>query len=260
MLNSVRGGTEALYLASVDGQVLVPIPHTQDAGYADWAPDGRRIVFEAFVGNLTQIFVGAVDGGAPAQITHTVGNSRYPTWSPDGSKIAYWSMDNPDTGVTVIVNADGTNPQRLEATRTPGNHGLAAWSPDGQRLALARGDLYVVGLDGGSPVAITSGMAVANPAWSPDGSRIAFYYSAVGGSGIGIVNPDGTGFRPLTQNSFWDDLPSWSPDGRQITFTSRRTSRLGTFIVQVDGGAVTTVVADDSTINTWPRWNPTAHP
>jgi Tol biopolymer transport system component len=64
------------------------------------------------------------------------------------------------------------------------------------------------------------------PAWSPDGRRMA----VATGSGIAVVNRDGTGYRRLTRSD--DDTPSWSPDGRRIAFERRG----AILTMRIDGG------------------------
>ena len=59
-----------------------------------------------------------------------------------------------------------------------------------------------------------------NPAWSPDGSRIAFSSNRDGDSEIYVMNADGSGVTPLTDNSDQDYSPAWSPDGSRIAFVA----------------------------------------
>ncbi|HEX9971026.1 MAG TPA: hypothetical protein VGD14_03050, partial [bacterium] len=52
--------------------------------------------------------------------------------------------------------------------------------------------------------------------------KIAFYSSRYGNREICLVNPDGTGFQRLTNNTAHDECPSFSPDGKKIAFISNR--------------------------------------
>jgi len=57
----------------------------------------------------------------------------------------------------------------------------------------------------------------AYPNWSPDGKRLV-YTQSLGGSGIYVINADGTGERRLSPTPGSDVTPSWSPDGTKIIY------------------------------------------
>jgi hypothetical protein len=94
--------------------------------------------------------------------------------------------------------------------------------------------LFRVPATGGALEQITTGSnGATQPAFSPDGSRIAF---ARLGTGIFVVNLDGTGLRRLT-TGVRDTFPVWSPDGRRIAFlrTYRKDWRL--YVMSATGAA-----------------------
>jgi Tol biopolymer transport system component len=106
-------------------------------------------------------------------------------------------------------------------------------SPDGRSVAFDMlGDIYVVGIEGGTPRRLTSGLAFdMQPTFSPDGRSIAFTSDRGGGDNIWVMNVDGTGPRAITKETFTLlNAPTWSPDGRFIAarkhFTTQRS--LGT--------------------------------
>ena len=108
-----------------------------------------------------------------------------PTYSPDGTQIAYFDGAGASREGLVhqlrVMNADGSDSRILvddleadTAWSPDGDIYNLAWSPDGERLAfgLRSKGIYVVGADGsGLTLAIPGG---AYPYWSPDGTRIAF--------------------------------------------------------------------------------------
>ena len=125
-------------------------------------------------------------------------------------------------------------------TFSPGSHGEVAYSPDGTRIAFNSGnDIHVMkatGMNpdgtGSRPLTTTSG-AETEPAWSPDGTRIAFVSNTFSLEGkttdpqlsdpeIWVMNADGSGRRPLTENAYPEADPAWSPDGTTIAFESSR--------------------------------------
>jgi Tol biopolymer transport system component len=88
-----------------------------------WSPDGKTI---AFVANHTyndEIFTLAVDGGAPAQLTHNEWEwDKHPSWSPDGSQIVFYSNRSGQRQIW-IMNADGSNQRNIS------NSSAEDWDP-----------------------------------------------------------------------------------------------------------------------------------
>ena len=131
------------------------------------------------------------------------------SWSPDGSKIAYWMWDNNTNGLTAkthVVNADGTADRELPSP--PGSiwNSHATWSNDGKRLFLARGytpgedDVrgFVVPADGSSvgvqiaPAGSVETACCAAWQWSPDDSELLGRPTALA-NGVPMVILDAAG-------------------------------------------------------------------
>jgi hypothetical protein len=143
-----------------------------------------------------------------------------PAYSPSGDQILV------DAGNQIaILRSDGSNFRLLP--RQTSNDGAPAWAPDGKRFVFtgvaagaAEPDLYVYNLarDRSRRLTTTGGAA---PAWSAR-DRIVYvsgYSSAVGRPPTGrlaLVNPDGSGRRPLTRKNGL--APNWSPHGTRIAF------------------------------------------
>jgi TolB protein len=141
---------------------------------------------------------------------------RAPSWSPDGTTLAFMSrMFAPDLDVS-IVRADGTGSiERLTSgtsdDRTP------TWSPDGLTLAFTmnigarEGDeLYL--LDVGTKIAqplTDNDVQDGNPVWSPDGSQIAFFRKSSTGYHIWITDANGSE-RDLMPERLGNNIdPNW---------------------------------------------------
>lgn len=191
----------------------------------------RRIVFASHV-NVEEgdLYSMNPDGTDLRQLTRGPARSSNPSWSPDGTMIAYYRSFHRyrdcrrcrlPAGI-YVMKADGTG-QRLLARGLPG----VTWSPDGKKIAFWRWtsgvhSLYVVNTDG-SDVRRVKGNA-RQGSWSPDGSRIAFSRIAtVDRHGIAhwrvyVMNADGSGERLLARHA---EGPVWSPDGRRIAYVNR---------------------------------------
>ena len=108
-------------------------------------------------------------------------------------------------------------------TSHPGIDTSASFSPDGKNLVFNsdRGgsqQLYVMTVDGKNVRRISFGNGrYATPVWSPRGDLIAFTKIGDGKFRIGVMKPDGSGERLLT-NSYQDEGPTWSPNGRVLMY------------------------------------------
>jgi TolB protein len=78
--------------------------------------------------------------------------------------------------------------------------------------------LYVMGADGASPRRISFGPGrYSTPVWSPRGDLIAFTRQTGGRFQIGVIRPDGSGERILSE-SYFEEGPTWAPNGRVLMF------------------------------------------
>lgn len=191
-----------LYILRADG---TETQLTSDAMYmhgATIAPDSSRVVFAAgdYRGRSVSLFVIDAAGGQPVLIAD---QGVAPTFSPDGTKIAYLTGWAGEARV-LVANADGSDPQTILAGGPALADGVGAlelaWSPVGDRIAIGnvaegRTAIYTVAPAGTDFVkVVTGGM---HPYWSPDGSRIAFVIPddappGAGSPGLAIADADGS--------------------------------------------------------------------
>src|SRR5882762_4456573 len=157
------------------------------------------------------------DGSRRRQLTRDLFIDSYPSWSPDGSSIAF--TGNLGRTVIDVINADGSARRRLPPRS--GDEALPVWSPDGRAIAFDNNttrQIDLMNIDG-SRRRLTHRPS-SLPTWSPDGKRIAFVSGdgrrlALTSGDIYVVNVVGSGERRLAQNGAF---PAWSPDGTQIAF------------------------------------------
>jgi Tol biopolymer transport system component len=215
--------------ASTD-QVLLRAPSV--VGDLALSPDGDELAFSVEPPFSPQtrgagIWMISLATGSARQLTHS-GQQRdqLPTWSPDGSQIAFTRTS--DVRIH-IVSAHGAAARTLPREHPGTVFEALAWSPDGARLLFASAftanyRLYSLAqIDSESLRQLTRGWAQnVDPAWSPDGSRIAFASNRSGHYEIYTMRANGSGLRLLTHDPADDRQPAWSPDGSRIVFTSNR--------------------------------------
>jgi tricorn protease len=124
------------------------------------------------------IWVVARAGGAATRLTSFQGQETRPSFSPDGSWIAFSAQYGGNTDVYVVA-AQGGEPRRL--TWHPGNDDVQGWTPDGSAVvfsssrtnAPAGQKFWAVSLNGGMPRALPMPRADQG-SFSPDGRRFAY--------------------------------------------------------------------------------------
>jgi len=164
------------------------------------------------------------------QLTHNADiiTNLPPLWSPDGSKILYLSDKN---GIRdfFVINADGSNPVRINAEGTSEN--FPEWSPDGSKIVFQNSidtmiiDIMLVNSDGSGLTNLTEplyNLILRNrqPTWSPDGTKIAFASNHINIRGTHIYYFDLgiTNIYRVTDFDIEAGDPKWSPDGSKILF------------------------------------------
>ena len=144
---------------------------------ADISPTGQRAVIE-FRGEIVTV---PAKKGDIRNLTHSTGvHERSPIWSPDGSKIAYFSDASGEYALHV-ASQDGKGEPKAYALKGSGFYERPAWSPDGKKIAFVDNSrtAYWIDLASGK-VAKVGSEAIYGPvntmslAWSPDSKWLAY--------------------------------------------------------------------------------------
>ena len=262
---SKRDGNFEIYVMDNDGGNPRRLTNNPAKDLApSWSPDGKRIAFisdrdghpDRAPGWFTdEIYVMDADGGNEQNLTNHPSDDRSPSWSPDGTRIAFQSYRDNDRNHNIeiyVMAADGSNLQRL--TNNLAADEDPAWSPDGKRIVFSSAreghfmdahknitdEIYVMDADGGNQQRLTENRNNDwDPVWSPDGQRIAFAADRKGDRvkfDIYVMDADGGNQQKLTNNRIIDWDPSWSPNGERIAFVSTRDENSEIYVMDADGG------------------------
>jgi len=279
-----------LMVMRADGQGLHPL-FQEAPGFADSepavSPDGRSVAFIRSTGTVTgDVYVVGIQGTGLRQITHG-GYEEHPTWSPDGSFLAFDSVRVVPTGPNSsqqvmeisIAALQRTDIRRITVCPPPlcAEDFAPAWSPDGSEIVFVRSfdkvgvssqqgmeALMMVGVDGKglhSIDCIHPPHCPSNdggPSWSPDGSEIAFTKDGV----MAVIRPDGSNLTVLGSCCYNAYDPTWSPDGSLIAFSlpASQADIHHVFFASVikvvvrDGGSHATVVFSPGGSDVEPSW------
>ena len=126
-----------------------------------------KIAFTRGAGTAEEIWTANPDGTDPRAITANGWGDRMPAFSPDGTRIAFVSLENGAANPEIYV-MDAAGGGRTRLTTSDGNDLDPAWSPDGSKLAfmsnreLGNPDIWVMDADGGGRTRLTTPTATTS--------------------------------------------------------------------------------------------------
>lgn len=223
----------------VSGAVSSVLVARGDQWGAERSPVDDRIAYVSLLrGSNPQVYVRDADG-TQRQLTFLKQGAQDPTWSPDGSQIAFASRGW--DGDIYTVDAAGGEPRLVGGT---GRADYAPdWSPDARSIVFDTtypNVIYTIDADGGKPIALTHSSDDYQPVWSPDGRWIAFThyrktsnYLTGGAQDLWLIRPDGSEAHRLAERA--GGSVAWSPDGSELAFVSAAN---GYVLVDAESGSL----------------------
>jgi TolB protein len=261
-------------IRDLDGDALGSVARARFTTRSTAQPVAGRLAFSSWSGSGATIYTMNADGSGLVTVTQGVD----PSFSPDGTRIAFWRYES-GSGAIYVADADGSNERRVVSDGYQ-----PTWSSDGRRLAYGCGGICFVNVDGtgqtrltpAAPKSQTPGICIrdSDPTWSPNGSTIAFTRwpdvaiptSMCLSLGVAmsfpfdfwtevwLVEADGSNLRPLKdgvgRTVTYAGWPTWSPDGRRLAFYYTNGSDERIAVASADTSGFVTIVQQKP-----PLWN-----
>lgn len=183
-----------------------------------WSPDGTRLMFMSSQHGDPELFtVDVTTGRDLKRITYSAGGDTSPAWNPKTGQTVAFVSDRGGIPQLYMMNADGTNVQKIVLDASMG---------------------YVI-----------------DPAWSPNGELLAFSWRRPSGNyDIYVMNPSTSEIVELTRDAGRNERPSWAPDGRHLVFESTRTGTRQIWTMLADGTMQRQLTFEGN--NESPNWSP----
>ncbi|MFT5314449.1 MAG: TolB protein [Candidatus Krumholzibacteriia bacterium] len=183
-----------------------------------------QIVFSRSGDQGSDLYAVDYDGASVLRMTANRNLNLCPSWSPDGSEIAFTSYRNHQQGLYILNTANGKVRQVLAL---PGLNYGADWHPDGKELLISLSkdgnpEIYRISPKGKIIKRLTVSKAIEiSPSWSPGGRDLVFTSDRTGTPQLYIIDSDGVGRRRLTFEGRYNDSAVWSPNGDKIAYATR---------------------------------------
>ena len=243
-----QDGANVRYLTRGDDLVLTP----RFSSAAD------TITYMSYTQGDPKVYLMNIETGQREMVSNFPGMSFSPRFSPDGQRVIFSLQRG---GSSNLFEMDLRSKATTRLTDTPVIDTAPSYSPDGSRICFEsdRGgqqQIYVMAAGGGQAPRISFGDgAYSTPVWSPRGDYIAFTKQAQGRFAIGIMRPDGSGERILTEG-YHNEGPTWSPNGRVIMFFRDPGGNSGPMLYTVDVTGRNELPLKTPSYASDPAWSP----
>lgn len=269
---SLRAGDAHIFVRDADGKEH-QLTQGRTVNLQPTLSSAGKVAFVRLHDGRSSVYV-ADDPASPARKLTPADSGTVetaPSWAPDGSAIAYFSLE-PATGAKRLMIQD-LRANTLLSVPAPGDSlGPARpdWSADGQTIAFIgtdgdrRHQVWILSRNGQNLREVSSKTSRRGAAFfslSPDGRSVAWIARERGRLPLMVTDLDSGETRDVLapHGGLSAEAPRWSPDGQWIAFAGSGLNpsdpRTEVFVVKADGSGLTNVSAhagDDFD----PRWTP----
>jgi TolB protein len=185
-----------------------------------FSPTAQEITYLSYYQNKPRVYLLNIETGQQEVVGDFPGMTFAPRFSPDGQKII---MSLERNGNSNIYTMDLRTRETRRLTSSIAIDTGPCYSPDGKQIVfesdrLGTQQLFVMDADSRNTRRISYGKGrYGTPVWSPRGDLIAFTKTYKNRFLIGVMKPDGSGERIITEG-YHNEGPTWSPNGRVLSF------------------------------------------
>ena len=217
-------GKQGLYRVKADGSHLKRLTNDPSDDNAAFSPDGEKIVFSrglqqpvkrGMIADGPDIWVMRADGSHEHALTSNPAPDDYPSFSPNGKRIAFDSERSGNVDI-FVMRADGTDEHAL-TTGGRDEHD-PNYSPDGKQITYSKYtgkdyDVFSMDADGSHQRQLTtSGAFEGRSAYSPSGRKIVYVRDTMKESNLYVMDADGSDKHALTAGTKVQHVsPDWGP-------------------------------------------------
>ena len=243
-----QDGANVRYLTRGDDLVLTP----------RFSPSTQEITYMAYGQGDPRVYLLNIETGQKEVVGNFPGMSFAPRFSPDGQHVIMSLQEGSNANLFIM---DLRSKATTRLTNTPAIDTAPSYAPDGSQICFEsdRGghpQIYVMPAAGGAAQRISFGDgSYSTPVWSPRGDYIAFTKQSASTFAIGVMKPDGSGERILTEG-FHNEGPTFAPNGRVIMYFSDTVGSPGPSLFTIDTSGRNQQRVPTPSYASDPAWSP----
>ena len=243
-----QDGANVRYLTRGDELVLTP----------RFSPSTQEVTYMAYGQGDPRVYLLNIETGQREIVGNFPGMTFAPRFSPDGQRVIMSLQEGANSNIFVM---DLRSKATTRLTDTPAIDTAPSYAPDGAQICFEsdRGghpQIYVMPAAGGTATRISFGDGTySTPVWSPRGDYIAFTKQYSDKFAIGVMKPDGSGERILTEG-FHNEGPTFAPNGRVIMYFSDEAGSAGPSLFTIDIAGRNQLRVPTPSFASDPAWSP----